>query len=121
MSIITSTIVYGIVAYLIDALAWGTVGYMFFRLIGIKEKYFVYDCLLVIIIYTFWEYWTLTFIEKLDITSGNEELLAFIGDDISYLFKMEFSDVVIGVLLIFGGYMLGMYMLRNFKSRLAGT
>ena len=78
MNIIVSTVFYCVIEFLIEAIGWGLFGYLFFRFIGMKEKYWYWDWLIVVGIFLLWDYWSNTYLIKLDISIGNQEVLAFI-------------------------------------------
>jgi hypothetical protein len=54
---------------------------------------------------------------KLDISIGNQEILAFLGDDLKGLFETDYLDAIFGALEVFLGYMLGKFMLKRFEQR----
>ncbi|MDH3890097.1 MAG: hypothetical protein OEV49_03355 [candidate division Zixibacteria bacterium] len=117
MSILLELIIFGAVDLLLESLAWGTCGYIFFRFIGINKKYWYWDCLFVFAVYLLWLFWSNAFVMSLDISISNQEFLTLIDNDVSGLFETDYFDVVIGALEIFLGYLIGRHVLGKLTRR----
>ena len=111
------TCIYGAIELIVTSIVWGSFGYIFFRFIGVKEKYWYWDCMLVFILLMVWEISLNAYLTKLDISIGNQEVLAFLNYDVKGLFETDYLDFVLGGLEIFLGYMLGKFILKKLKKR----
>ena len=117
MNMIISTFIYAVGIFILASIAWGSFGYFFFRLIGVKEKYWFFDCLLVYVIRMLWKFAIDAYLMKLDISIGNQEVLALINYDVKGLFMTDSLDFIICALEILLGYMLGKSILKKLKKR----
>jgi len=117
MCMVILTCIYGIIEFIVETIAWGSFGYIFFRFIGIKEKYWYWDCMLVFLILMLWEFILKAYFIKLEISIGNQEVLAFLDYDIKNLFRIDYLDFVFGALEILLGYLFGMLILKKLKIR----
>jgi len=116
MSIITSTVLYGGIEFLFDAIGWGLFGYLLFRCFGVKEKYWYLDWIVVSSLFIIYEFWGNSYMIKLNISIGNKEFLRFVCSDVNSLFEMHFVDVLVNAIQILIGYMVGKLALKRLLS-----
>ena len=115
MSVINSLIAHDIVEMVIESIAWGSFGYLFFRIIGVKEKYWYWDCLVVFLVLLLWTYMSNLLMIKLDLSTGNKEVLAFLDNDYNSLFETNYLHILFCALEVFCGYVFGKYLLNRLK------
>lgn len=117
MSIIALLVIFVGVEMVIETIVWGTFGCIFFRFIGLKEKYWRWDCLFVFAIYLTWTYFSVSIMNKLDITIGNPEILELLGDDLNGFYETGYMDIITCTVQVLLGYLLGMKILEKLGKR----
>jgi len=113
MSMTTSTIFFGCVELFIETIGWGLFGFIVFRLLGVSQKQWYIDCLIIYAIFMLWNFWSNTYLLKLDITIGNQEVSDLFNHDINSLFEMDYFDYVLGFGQLLLGYWIGRWMLKK--------
>ena len=106
-----SIIIFGVIEFLISSLSFGTCGYFMFRLFKLKERIFL-EIIILFLLLISWEYWLNSFLQKLDITIGNPEIIKLIGNNVNLLFATDFIDIIFALLQILLGYFLGKKLLN---------
>lgn len=117
MSMTTSTIFFGCFELLIESMGWGLFGFLAFRLLGGWQKRWYIDWLIIYTIFMLWNFWSNTYLLKLDITIGNQEVSDLFNHDLNSLFEVGYFDFVLGAGQIFLGYWFGRWVLKRLKKR----
>jgi hypothetical protein len=110
-------IILSIIETLLEIFAWGTFGYLFFRFIGVNEKHWRWDYLLITTLFVIYEYSSNYFLIKLDISIGNQELLKLLDNNVNSLFETDWSSILFCAAEVFAGYTLGKIILRKLQKR----
>ena len=118
MSFVSELLFFVSFEIVLQVLAWGTVGFFLFRLAGVDERHWRRECLAIISVFLLSEYRWSCLLVQLDLSIGNQEVLAIIGDDLEVLFEPSYWDIIWGPLEIIPGYMFGRFIYKKLTSRL---
>ncbi len=117
MGVIGSLIIFCGIEFLAEMFFWGTGGYLLFRLLGVKEEYWIWDCLGLCVVFIFVQFWFCDLMINLDLSVGNKEVLDFFDNDINSLFRVEIFDIFSACAEIFFGYWIGKLILKKLKRK----
>ncbi len=118
MSIVTQTVIYGVLETFLEALAWGLIGYFLSRGLRISARSWYVDLPIVMLLFLGWQFWTSSYFTELQISFGNGAFLDFLGGDASDLFAMGWFDVAFSLVEVCLGYFAARWLLTNLSKRL---
>lgn len=93
----------------------GVCGYVFLKILGISDSGWYWKWVPVFIAFIGFELWTNAYLLKLDISIGNNRVLAILDNDVNTLFKMDTFDYIFGGLEIFVGYFIAMVLIKKIE------
>jgi hypothetical protein len=107
---------FGLMTLAIDGLLWGLLGYVVFKLLRIRDKYWVIGAILTGVIYFLWNDIVMKVImKKLQLQINNESVSDVVGNSI---YSLDFSDVIISFVVVFLGFMAGKRIIKALFSRI---
>ena len=117
MSLEMMIIAYFTIETLLMCLAWGSFGYILFRAIGIREKHWYFDCLLVFGVLVLWTYFTDSLVTRVDLRIANPEAIRLLGYDVFDLWETTYVDIIHAGAVVLLGYMFGRFVWRRLIPR----
>jgi len=107
---------------IMEILVWGTMGYFLFRLLGMNEKRWRLECLILIIAFSVFTIWDNYLLMNLDLSISNPEIITFfdnLGIDINSneFFEMDGLDTIWVVVEVLIGYKIGKILLNKIRMR----
>ncbi|TLX72595.1 hypothetical protein E9993_17310 [Labilibacter sediminis] len=93
---------FGFISMALDGLLWGMMGYVVFKALSVKDRYWVMGALVSGLIYFMWDELIMgQMMGKLGMQIDNEAVMDFVGDDI---FAIEASDLAFALVVVFIGF-----------------
>ncbi len=117
MSVMNFLFLNGAVEAILYSLSWGTVGYLFFRMVGVRKEYWFIDFIFVLVLLVIWEFTSGHYLGMLEITIGNQEVVDFFDGVARYVPEFGFLDVLFAAAEVLAGYLLGIWFLRRLSQR----
>jgi hypothetical protein len=103
---------------IVSAVTFGTVGYVIFKLLRGKDKYWYLGALITAIIFLCWDgYISRNIIKRLDISIGNETILKLLNYDVEKIFIVTPSDIAIIFVQMFIGFKIGQIVVNKLNRR----
>ena len=113
MDIVFQLFFWVVIAQLYGALAIGTTGYFIFRLLNKQKKKIYLELLVLFVIMLGFDYLTLVFIRELEISIGNEQILALLDYDVNSIFDFDILNIVVAGIDTCIGYFVGFLLFKK--------
>lgn len=102
---------------IIEALTYGSAGYLIFKLLKGKDKNWLIGAFVTFIVFLVWDgYFTNKICRMLGVTITNKAVLDFLGEDVAHLFEIDFSNILVAFIQIICGFKIAQIVARKLQK-----
>ncbi|MBU4487748.1 MAG: hypothetical protein KKI13_01610, partial [Candidatus Omnitrophica bacterium] len=101
---------------IIESLTYGAAGYLIFKALKGRDKYWLIGVFVTFIVFVSWNgYLSNSIFRVLEISINNKAFLNFLGEDAINLFTTDFSDIVIAFIQVLVGFKIAQVVGRKLQ------